>query len=161
MENSQCGVSEKRRLHPTASVGHRDWQRIHTRDRLSIFFFFPTHSQGFTPMDDMGWIALFIRLFPHGSAGTERGSRMGVRLYHSAPSKSRCESEAEQEYSPQETHTCIHTHTNVHCEGFHRRNVWPSLHPITLSKSSDPQTQGWVNSVPKGSGCPGETNFYL
>lgn len=38
------------------------------------------------------------------------GSRMGVRLYHSAPSKSRCESEAVQEYSPQDAHTHTHTH---------------------------------------------------
>lgn len=38
------------------------------------------------------------------------GSRMGVQLYHSAPSKSRCESEAVQEYSPQDTHNLTTGH---------------------------------------------------
>lgn len=87
---------------------------------------------------------------------------MGVQLYHSAPSKSRCESEAVQEYSPQDTHTRTSTHTHTHhCTGMAFIDVmhYPAA-TLTLTKPSDPHTQEWANIVPKGSGDPGKTVVY-
>ena len=151
-------------------MGHRDRQRIHTRDKLSISM--PLTHKVLLLWMTANRIALFI-LFPHGGAGTERGSRLGVQLYHSAPSKLRWESEAAQVYSLQHTHT----HTHTHCEGFHRCNDSPSLYPnpnqakwpaIPQVCKSSPQVLGFQAALlswqaedifAKWSGSPGETIF--
>lgn len=83
---------------PAESLGQSGWQRIHIKDRLLFSHHTMTSLQSNAPH----WMNSITHTVISYCQRRVRGrSHMGVQFYHSAPSKSRRESEVVDIYSPQ------------------------------------------------------------
>lgn len=86
-------------LHSAQSQGQNGWQRIHIKDRL-LFSHCTMPSLQSNGPHWMNSITHTVISYCH--CRVRGDSRMGIQFYHSAPSKSRRESEIVEKYSPQD-----------------------------------------------------------
>lgn len=105
LESSLKSVSEKRRLGRAKRSPHQSprdragWQRIHIKDRL----LFSHHTMPGLQSNGPHWMNSITHTVIFYCHCRVRGdSRMGIQFYHSAPSKSRRESEIAEKCSPQD-----------------------------------------------------------
>lgn len=84
---------------PAESLGQNGWQRLHIKDRL----LFSHHTMPSLQSNGPHWMnSITHTVISYCHCRVRGDSRVGIQFYHSAPSKSRRESEIVEKFFPQD-----------------------------------------------------------